>query len=86
MFSEVLAQNFQTGITIAVIGMLVVLAFLVLMIAVMNVANCIIQVLNKYFPEEIKEPQNKKKQKKASNNDDEIAVAIAVALAKESRG
>ena len=83
--TELAMQNLQTGLTITIIGMLVVLAFLTLMIFVMNITSNVIQVLNKYFPEAQIEPQTKKK-KVQKNNDDEIAVAIAVAIAQERVG
>jgi len=67
-----------TGVTIALIGMSVVLLFLVLMIGVMNITSKIIEFLNKIYPEEVK--QEPKKPKKAASGDDEIALAIALAV------
>ena len=73
------AELFNTGITITFIGMAVVLAFLTLMIFVMNITSSfIINVLNKYFPEAIKE-ESKKAKKKVATDDSEIALAIAIA-------
>ena len=72
-------ELFSTGITITLIGMGVVLAFLTLMIFVMNITSSfIINVLNKYFPEAIKE-EPKKAKKKVATDDSEIALAIAIA-------
>lgn len=68
---------FVTGVTIAFIGMSVVLLFLVLMIGVMNVTTKIIEFINKIYPEVVK--QEPKRTKKASSGDDEIALAIALA-------
>ena len=72
-----MSELFQTGITITCIGMGVVLAFLTLMIFVMNIASgLIVNVLNKYFPETVKEEP--KKNKKTAIDDSEIALAIAI--------
>ena len=73
------AELFNTGVTITFIGMAVVLAFLTLMIFVMNITSSfIINVLNKYFPEAIKE-EPKKTKKKVATDDSEIALVIAIA-------
>lgn len=73
------AELFNTGVTITFIGMAVVLAFLTLMIFVMNITSSfIINVLNKYFPEAIKE-EPKKAKKKVATDDSEIALVIAIA-------
>ena len=75
-----MSELFNTGITITFIGMAVVLAFLTLMIFVMNITSSfIINVLNKYFPETVKE-EPKKAKKKVTSNDDEIALAVALAF------
>lgn len=75
-----MSELFNTGITITFIGMAVVLAFLTLMIFVMNITSSfIINVLNKYFPEAVKE-EPKKAKKKVTSNDDEIALAVALAF------
>ena len=72
---------FNTGIVITFIGMGVVLAFLTLMIFVMNITSSfIINVLNKYFPEAKKEEPKKVKKKTVSSNEEEIALAVALAF------
>lgn len=68
---------FVTGVTIALIGMSVVLLFLVLMIVVMNITSKVISFINKIWPEAV--PQETKKTKKAQNDESEIALAIALA-------
>ena len=74
-----MSELFNTGITITFIGMAVVLAFLTLMIFAMNItSSLIINVLNKYFPEAVKE-EPKKAKKKQTSNDEEIALAVALA-------
>ena len=74
------AELFNTGLTITLIGMGVVLAFLTLMIFVMNItSSLIINVLNKWFPEAVKEEPKKAKKKAADSDDAQIALAIAIA-------
>ena len=78
--TDLVAQNLNTGLTITFIGMAVVLAFLTLMIFAMDItSSLIINVLNKYFPEAVKEEKVKKVKKKAISNDEEIAISIALA-------
>ncbi|MBQ4646865.1 MAG: OadG family protein [Candidatus Gastranaerophilales bacterium] len=80
------AELFNTGITITFIGMTVVLAFLTLMIYAMNITSSfIINVLNKYFPEAVKE-EPKKAKKKASSNNEEIALGVALAFHAQQGG
>lgn len=82
-FSDLL----NTGITITFIGMAVVLAFLTLMIYAMNITSSfILNVLNKYFPEAIKEEPKKTKKKVASSNNEDIAVAVALAFNAQQGG
>ncbi|MBR5304119.1 MAG: OadG family protein [Candidatus Gastranaerophilales bacterium] len=81
-----MSELFNTGITITFIGMAVVLAFLTLMIFVMNItSSLIVNVLNKYFPEAVKEEPKKAKKKVVSNNED-IAVAVALAFNAQQGG
>ena len=81
-----MSELFNTGITITFIGMAVVLAFLTLMIFVMNItSSLIVNVLNKYFPEAVKEEPKKAKNKVVSNNED-IAVAVALAFNAQQGG
>lgn len=73
-------MNLTVGITITVVGMVVVLAFLTLMIFVMNIVNgFIVNVLNKIFPEAVKEVKTTKKKVTIKKADDEVAIAIALA-------
>ena len=84
--TDLVAQNLSTALTVTFIGMAVVLAFLTLMIFAMNITSgLILNVLNKYFPEEVKEEKAKTK-KKPANNDDEIALAVALAYSAETGG
>ena len=81
MDTATMIANFQNGCAIMFLGMGVVFAFLVLMVWVMNITAKVIQVLNKYFPEEIPQPKNAKKKKSKSDEDEQIAIAIAATLA-----
>ncbi len=84
--TDLIAQNLGTALTVTFIGMAVVLAFLTLMIFVMNITSgLILKVLNKYFPEEVKEEKTKTKKKPAFNND-EIALAVALAYSAKLGG
>lgn len=69
---------FYDACAIMFIGMGIVFSFLVIMIFAMNIGCKVIQILNKYFPEEIKETTPNKK-KKQTTDDTEIAIAIALA-------
>ena len=78
MNTELLLQNFNTGVVITFIGMATVLFFLTLMIFAMRIMEKIIFQLNKIFPEELPVEQKKKVK---SNDESEIAAAIAIAFA-----
>ena len=77
--------NFQDGCAIMFLGMGVVFSFLVLMVWVMDITAKVIQVLNKYFPEEIPQTKNTKKKKNKSEEDEQVAIAIAATLAASQR-
>lgn len=84
--TDLVAQNLSTALIVTFIGMAVVLAFLTLMIFAMDITSgLILNVLNKYFPEEVKEEKAKTK-KKPANNDDEIALAVALAYSAKTGG
>lgn len=69
----------KDGFFVMVIGMGTVFIFLTIMIWVMQLNGKLLQIINKYFPEEV--PVEKKSgQKKVQNNDEEIALAIACAM------
>lgn len=76
-------ENLNVGITLMVIGMGTVYVFLTIMIYAMNFTKKILDIVNKYFPEEeVNNGANCKNSKKISNNDAEIALAIAAAIHK----
>lgn len=76
-------ENLSIGITIMVIGMLVVFVFLGLMIVVMNITAKTVDFINKYFPEEV--PQEQTTRNKKQTDDAEIALAIAIASKEGAR-
>lgn len=73
-------ENLNVGITLMVIGMGTVYVFLTIMIYAMNFTKKILDIVNKYFPEEVLQESKKRKDKK--DNDAEIALAIAAAIHK----
>ena len=77
--SEVMMQNLHVGLMMAIIGMGVVMAFLVLMMGFMNITEKVMVKLNEWFPEEVPAAPVAKK---PSSNNDEIAIAIAAAMRK----
>lgn len=68
----------EDGFIVMIIGMGTVFVFLSIMIFAMHLNGKVLQVLNKFFPEEI--PVAKKPVQKSDNNE-EIALAIACAMA-----
>lgn len=68
----------EDGFIVMIIGMGTVFVFLSIMIFAMHLNGKVLQVLNKFFPEEI--PVEKKPVQKSDNNE-EIALAIACATA-----
>ena len=68
----------EDGFIVMIIGMGTVIVFLSIMIFAMHLNGKVLQVLNKFFPEEI--PVEKKPVQKSDNNE-EIALAIACAMA-----
>ena len=68
----------EDGFIVMIIGMGTVFVFLSIVIFAMHLNGKVLQVLNKFFPEEI--PVEKKPVQKSDNNE-EIALAIACAMA-----
>lgn len=71
------------GLFVMAIGMGMVFLFLVIMIFAMKGMSYLVEILNKYFPEEI--PELKPSKTKKSSNDEEIAIAIACAMHERSK-
>ena len=78
--SEVMIQNLNIGLMMAIIGMGVVMLFLVLMMGFMAVTEKVMIKLNQWFPEEV--PAAPVVKKTTSSNESEIALAIAAAMRK----
>ena len=78
--SEVMMQSLHSGLMMAIIGMGVVMAFLVLMMGFMAITERVMIKLNQWFPEEV--PVAPVAKKPASSNESEIALAIAAAMRK----
>ena len=74
-------ETINIGLTLMIIGMSVVFIFLAVMIVVINISSKVIQLLNKYFPEETTEPEKPK-----TDKDAEIALAIACAMRRKKQG
>ena len=76
-------EALKEGFFIMVIGMGTVFMFLTIMVYAMNICKKILDIVNKYFPEEgVNNGANCKNSKKKCNNDAEIALAIAAAIHK----
>ncbi len=73
-------EALKQGFFIMVIGMGTVYIFLTIMIYAMNITKKILDIISKYFPEDI--PQESKKKRDKMDNDAEIALAIAATIHK----
>ena len=71
----------QEGGMIMLLGIGVVLAFLVILIACMVVMSKVVGYLNTIFPEAVAEPA-KSKAVSATKEDEQIAIAIAAVMAR----
>lgn len=69
-------EMLKFGIILMVLGIGTVYFFIVLMIFCMDFTTKVIEIIGKYFPEEIEEDKRSVKKK---NDDVEIAIAIACA-------
>lgn len=80
MDMELLMQNLQSSLTVTIVGMVIVMAFLSLMVFTTNITKKVVDWLNVKFPIEV--PTDIKKTKKQSGaEEEEIAIAIASVLA-----
>ena len=66
------------GLTIMIIGMLVVFSFLILLVFVMNISSYILKIFGKHFPEEI---QEQSKAQIAIERNEDIALVVAAVKA-----
>lgn len=86
MNMDLFMQNLNTGIVITLIGMIVVMIFLLVMTWVMGISGRVIMLINRFFPEEIPEPVNKKKVKKNTDEEAQIAISVAMAFDRQQKG
>ncbi len=86
MNMDLFMQNLNTGIVITLIGMIVVMVFLLVMTWVMDISGRVIMLINRFFPEEVQEPANKKKVKKNTDEEAQIAISIAMAFDRQQKG
>ena len=86
MNMDLFMQNLNTGIVITLIGMIVVMVFLLVMTWVMDISGRVIMLINRFFPEEIPEPVNKKKVKKNTDEEAQIAISVAMAFDRQQKG
>ena len=86
MNMDLFMQNLNTGIVITLIGMIVVMMFLLVMTWVMDISGRVIMLINRFFPEEIPEPVNKKKVKKNTDEEAQIAISVAMAFDRQQKG
>lgn len=75
----------KVGCLVMIIGMGFVFFFLFIMIGIMNATSKLLEIFNKYFPEEIEETPTVSGRKSSANNDAEIALAIACAALKSRK-
>ena len=76
-------ETLMQGVSIMLIGMGTVVAFLCVTIISMFVMSFIVGKLNKLFPEVVPAPAGGAKKVATSNDDSEIAAAIVAALFKK---
>ncbi len=76
-------ENFTIGLTLMILGMGFVLAFLCILIAAMHGMFAIIAYLNKIFPEKIDVVEKKSSSKSVAKDDEAIAVALAAIMSRK---
>ena len=86
MNMDLFMQNLNTGIVITLIGMIVVMIFLLVLTWVVGISGRVIMLINRFFPEEIPEPVNKKKVKKNTDEEAQIAISVAMAFDRQQKG
>ncbi len=86
MNMDLFMQNLNTGIVITLIGMIVVMIFLLVLTWVVDISGRVIMLINRFFPEEIPEPVNKKKVKKNTDEEAQIAISVAMAFDRQQKG
>lgn len=77
-----MSENLMIGLTLMILGMGFVLAFLCILIAAMYGMSAIVRYLNKVFPEKIEVVEKKSASKSAVKDDEAVAVALAAIMSK----
>lgn len=77
-----MSENLMIGLTLMILGMGFVLAFLCVLIAAMHGMSAIVRYLNKVFPEKVEVIEKKSVSKSPVKDDEAVAVALAAIMSK----
>lgn len=77
-----MSENLMVGLSLMILGMGFVLAFLCILIASMCGMSAIVRYLNKVFPEKVEVVEKKSASKVAVKEDEAVAVALAAIMSK----
>ncbi len=77
-----MSENLMIGLSLMILGMGFVLAFLCILIASMCGMSAIVRYLNKVFPEKVEVVEKKSASKVAAKDDEAVAVALAAIMSK----
>jgi sodium pump decarboxylase, gamma subunit len=77
-----MSENLMIGLSLMILGMGFVLAFLCVLIASMYGMSAIVRYLNKVFPEKVEVVEKKSASKAAAKDDEAVAVALAAIMSK----
>ena len=78
-----MSENLMIGLTLLILGMGFVLAFLCVLIASMYGMSAIVKYLNKIFPEKIEIVEKKSASKSVLKDDEAVAVALAAIMSRK---
>ena len=73
-------ETIMQGVSVMLIGMGTVVAFLLITILAMNVMSCVVGKLNQLFPEAVPATAGGARKVATSGDDSEIAAAIVAAM------
>ena len=77
-----MSENLMIGLSLMILGMGFVLAFLCILIASMCGMSAIVRYLNKVFPEKVEVVEKISASKVAAKDDEAVAVALAAIMSK----